>query len=165
MLTFSQFVNFYRIAMKPTPAGWPRMSSAVVYNDAAAAIQWLCDAFGFEVRLKVEGDRGQIEHSELTYGEALIMAAQEAPDSPRVWKRSMRSPKSLNGVTTQSLMLFVDDADAHCAHARARGAVIIEEPATHDYGADYWSDRSYGALDLEGHLWWITQRLRNPPTP
>jgi uncharacterized glyoxalase superfamily protein PhnB len=61
------------------------------------------------------------------------------------------------------MMLFVDDADAHCAHARARGARIVEEPATHDYGEDYWSDRSYGALDPESHLWWITQRLRNPP--
>ena len=38
----------------------------------------------------------------------------------------------------------------------------LEEPAIHDYGEDYWSDRSYGALDLEGHVWWITQRLRSP---
>jgi uncharacterized glyoxalase superfamily protein PhnB len=67
--------------MKPTPPDWPRMSSAVVYQDAAAAIKWLCEAFGFEVRLKIEGDKGQIEHSELSYGEGLIMAAQEAPRS------------------------------------------------------------------------------------
>ncbi len=46
----------------------------------------------------------------------------------------MRSPKTLNGATTQSIMFFVDDADAHCANARAHGAQIIEEPATHDYG-------------------------------
>jgi uncharacterized glyoxalase superfamily protein PhnB len=139
------------------------LSSAVVYSDASAAIDWLCEAFGFEVRLKVEGDRGRIEHSELTYGDGLIMVAQETTDSPRPWKRVMRSPKSLDGATTQSLMLFVDDADAHCARARAHGAKIVEEPATHDYGADYWADRSYAALDPEGHLWWITQRLRNPP--
>lgn len=74
----------------------------------------------------------------------------------------MRSPKSLDGACTQSIMFFVDDAEAHCAHARARGAHIVEEPATHDYGEDYWTDRSYGARDPEGHLWWITQRLRNP---
>jgi uncharacterized glyoxalase superfamily protein PhnB len=90
------------------------------------------------------------------------MVAQETPQSERRWKRTMRSPKSLNGATTQSIMFFVDDADAHCAHARAHGAQIIEEPATHDYGADYWSDRSYGAVDPEGHLWWVTQRLRSP---
>jgi len=149
--------------MKPAPADWPRLSSSVFYQDAAAAIDWLCNAFGFEVRLKVEGDNGRIEHSELTYGEGLIMVAQEGPQSGRPWKKAMRSPKSLNGETTQSIMFFVDDADAHCANARRHGARIVEEPATHDYGADYWSDRSYGAFDLEGHMWWITQRLRNPP--
>ena len=102
------------------------------------------------------------EKNHMTYGEGLIMVAQESPESPRRWKAAMRSPKTLNGATTQSIMFFVDDADAHCANARARGAQIIEEPATHDYGEDYWSDRSYGALDPEGHLWWVTQRLRNP---
>lgn len=149
--------------MKPTPADWPRFSSAVFYRDAAAAIDWLCGAFGFEVRIKVEGDNGRIEHSELTYGEGLIMVGQEDPQSTRSWKARMRSPASLQGVGTQSLMFFVDDAEAHCAHARSRGAKIIEEPATHDYGAEHWADRSYGALDPEGHLWWVTQRLRNPP--
>jgi uncharacterized glyoxalase superfamily protein PhnB len=121
---------------KPTPSDWPRLSSSVFYQDAAAAIDWLCEAFGFEVRLKVEGDNGRIEHSELTYG---------------------------GGACTQSIMFFVDDAMAHCAHARASGARIVEEPATHDYGEDNWPDLSYGALDPEDHVWWITQRLRNPP--
>jgi uncharacterized glyoxalase superfamily protein PhnB len=149
--------------MKPTPSDWPRLSSSVFYQDAAAAIDWLCNAFGFEVRLKVEGDNGRIEHSELTYGEGLIMVAQESLQSGRPWKNAMRSPKSLNGETTQSIMFFVDDADAHCANARRHGARIVEEPATHDYGADHWTDRSYGALDPEGHMWWITQRLRSAP--
>ena len=149
--------------MKPAPSDWPRFSSSVVYQDAARAIDWLCEAFGFEVRLKVEGDNGRIEHSELTYGEGVLMVSQESPDSPRRWKATMRSPKSLDGATTQSLMFFVDDADAHCAHARSKGARIVEELSTHDYGNEYWADRSYGALDPEGHLWWIAQRLRDPP--
>jgi uncharacterized glyoxalase superfamily protein PhnB len=148
--------------MKPTPAGWSRFSSSVVYQDAAAAIEWLCSAFGFEVRLKVEGENGRIEHCELSLGDGLIMLAQENSNAERAWKRALRSPKSLNGANTQCLMFYVDDAEAHCAHARARGARIVEEPAVHDYGDDYWSDRSYGAIDPEGHLWWITQRLRSP---
>jgi len=148
--------------MKPTPGDWPRISSSVFYQDAQKAIDWLCDAFGFEVRLKVEGEGGRVEHSELTYGEGLIMVSQEDSQAARAWKRVMRSPRSLNGANTQCMMIFVDDADAHCAHARARGARIVDEPTVHDYGADYWADRSYGALDPEGHMWWITQRLRNP---
>jgi len=147
--------------MQPTPAGWPRFSSAIVYDDAAAAIDWLCDAFGFQVRIKVEGDNGRIEHCELEYGDGLIMIAQEHLSAPRPWKRFLRSPRSLEGANTQSIMFHVDDADGHCAHARARGARILEEPTTHDYGADYWADRSYAALDPEGHLWWVAQRVRS----
>jgi uncharacterized glyoxalase superfamily protein PhnB len=150
--------------MKPTPSGWPRFSSAVVYRDAAAAIDWLCEAFGFEVKIKVEGDKGRIEHCELVYGDGLLMIAQETPESPRQWKAGLRSPVSLNGNGTQSIMFYVDNAETHCAHAKAHGARIIEELAVHDYGEDYWSDRSYGAADLEGHVWWITERLRNPST-
>lgn len=148
--------------MKPTPAGWPRFSSSVVYQDAAKAIDWLCGAFGFEVRIKVEGENGRIEHCELGYGDGLIMLAQENSNAELLWKRSLRSPRTLSGANTQSLMFYVDDAEAHCARARAHGARIVEELAVHDYGDDYWSDRSYGAIDPEGHLWWITQRLRSP---
>jgi uncharacterized glyoxalase superfamily protein PhnB len=149
--------------MKPTPSDWPRFSSSIFYRDAAAAIDWLCAAFGFTVRIKVEGEDGRIEHSELEYGEGLIMVAQEDAAAPRAWKRSLRSPASLGGIGTQALMFFVDDADAHCAHARAMGATILEEPQTYDYGEQYWADRGYAALDPEGHLWWVTQRVRNPP--
>ena len=150
--------------MNPTPRGWPRFSSAIVYEDAATAIDWLCDAFGFEIKIKVEGENGRIEHCELVYGEGLIMLAQENPHAESAWRRQYLSPRSLNGANTQSIMFYVDDADAHCAHARSRGAQIIDEVTVHDYGADYWSDRSYGALDIEGHHWWITERLRTSPT-
>ena len=149
--------------MNSPPAGWPRLSSCLYYEDAAKAIDWLCDAFGFEVRLRVEDDAGRIVHSELTYGEGVIMVGQQQLD-PTIkpeWKRAMKSPRALGGANTQMLMLYVDDVEAHCAHARAHGATIHEEPGTHDYGDDYWTDRSYGAIDLGGHQWWITQRLRS----
>ena len=144
--------------MKPTPAGWPRLSQAIFYQDPAAAIDWLCDAFGFEVRLKVEGDAGEIVHSELTYGEGLVMIG--GGHSADEWASQRKSPKDVGGANTQQICVFVDDVDAHCAHARQRGAQIAREPATSDYGDDYWSDRSYGAVDPDGHLWWFMQRLR-----
>ena len=146
--------------MKPTPPGWPRISSSLYYRDAARMIDWLCKAFGFEVRLKVEGEGGRIEHSELTCGEGVIMVSQERLGDPR-FRTDLKSPLSA-GCNTQSLMIYVDDVDAHCARARAAGATIADEPSVHDYGEEYWSDRSYGALDPERHLWWFTQRLRSP---
>ena len=145
--------------MNPTPKGWPRLSTSVFYDDAAAAIDWLCRAFDFEVRLRVEGKDSRIEHSELTYGEGLVMVGQ-TNRADRPTRQHLASPRSLGGANTQSIMLFVDDVDAHYAQARAAGAIIFEEPAVHDYGADYWADRSYGAIDPEGHRWWFTQRLR-----
>lgn len=146
--------------MKPTPQGWPRLSTALFYDDAAAAIDWLCRAFGFEVRLKVEGEGGRIEHSELVYGDALVMVAQSGSRPNRPQYPPGASPRSIGGANTQSLLLYVDNVDEHCATARAAGSTILDEPSVHDYGEEYWADRSYGALDVEGHVWWFTQRIR-----
>lgn len=151
--------------MKKPPDGWPRISSALFYRDPAKAIDWLCRAFGFSVRLKVEGEGGRIEHSELEFGEGLIMVggtgeAYSKPEAP--WRAQHVSPGELGGKNTQALCVQVDDADAHCARAKAAGATIFYEPRNTDYGEAYWEDRSYGAVDLEGHAWWFVQRIRDP---
>jgi uncharacterized glyoxalase superfamily protein PhnB len=150
--------------MKKTPAGWPRITPSVFYEDPRSAIDWLCRAFGFEVRLKVEGEGGRIEHSELEFGDGLIMVGTAGTANPEkeAWQKLYASPKSIQGKSTQSIAIFVDDADAHCDRARAAGAQIVREPTTNDYGDDYWTDRSYGATDPEGHLWWFMQRMREP---
>lgn len=124
-------------------------------------IDWLCDAFGFEVRLKVEDDKGGIVHSELTYGEGLIMVGPERDDErSKKWGVKFISPLTAGG-NTQTLMIYVDDLDTHCEQARKAGAKIVDEPTVHDYGEDYWADKSYGAVDPEGHIWWISQRMRS----
>ncbi|MCB9761647.1 MAG: VOC family protein [Alphaproteobacteria bacterium] len=146
--------------MNPTPPGWPRVSSSVFYDDAGAAIDFLCDAFGFEVRLRVDGEGGRVEHSELTFGDdGLVMVGTSRVASERA-PAPMTSPRNTRGQVTQALCVFVDDVDAHCARARAAGARIQDEPETHDYGADYWADRTYRAIDPEGHHWWFMQRVR-----
>lgn len=143
----------------PAPKDWPRLSSAVFYVEGAAAIEWLCRAFGFEVRLKIEGEGGRIDHSELTFGEALLMVG--STDGGGRPKQHVKSPRQLGGANTQCIMIFVDDADAHCEVARAAGATIVSEPKTTDHGPDYWADRTYEVEDLEGHHWWFVQRVRN----
>ena len=144
--------------MKPTPAGWPRMSASVMYDDPHAAIAWLVRAFDFEVRLKVEGDDGVIVHSELCYGDGLVMVVGTGGKGP--WRENYRSPRAIGGAISQALAFFVDDVDAHHARAIAADAKIAREPGTNDYGDDYWADRTYGALDPEGHLWWFMQRMK-----
>ncbi len=145
---------------KPPPKGWPRMSSSLSYQHAAPAIDFLCKAFGFEIQLKVDGEAGRIEHSELVFGGGMIMLGDVAKG--REWRQS---PKSLGGANTQTLCFYIDDVDAHCEHARKRGATIAQEPKTTDYGEGYWVDRSYEAIDPEGHHWWFMQRLDRTASP
>lgn len=151
--------------MKPSPQGWPRLSISIYYDGPAQVIDWLCRALGFEVRLKVVGEGGRIEHSELLFGEAVVMVAQAGPNLKRPRIPRSASPASLGGVITQGVMLYVDDIRAHYTRAVEAGAVIVDELQLHDYGPEFWADLSYGALDPEGHLWWITERVRNPPAP
>ena len=138
--------------MPTPPAGWPRISSALFYEDAGAAIEWLEKAFGFTTRLEVEDGAGGVVHSELELGdgEGLVMVASAG--------EGRRSPRSLAGANTQSLFVYVDDVDAHFARARAGGAPIVSEPSNRDY--DDWEDRTYETLDCEGHRWWFGQRVR-----
>src|ERR1700694_1626150 len=101
--------------MRPTPAGWPRISSSIFYHDAAAALDWLCRPFGFGVRLRAEGADGRIEHSELEFGEGLIMVGDGSAASRRYPPMSRRSPRLLDGANTQALLVFVDRVGAHGA--------------------------------------------------
>jgi uncharacterized glyoxalase superfamily protein PhnB len=149
--------------MKPTPPGWPRISTALYYENAAEAIDWLCRAFGFEVRLKVEGEGGRIEHSELLYGDGLVMVGEAHAKLDKFPYR--RSPSQVQGINTQNLMMYVDDVEAHYKKAREQGAKIHAEPKTTDYGEEYWTDKGYECEDPGGHHWWFYERLRSPKSP
>lgn len=116
----------------------------LTYRDAQAAINFLCDAFGFEKKMVVPGEGGTIAHSELVYDGTMVMvgSARETP-----YGAMMRSPKDAGG-STQSIYLIVDDPDGHCERARSAGADIVMEPETQDYGG-----RDYTCRDIEGHVW------------
>jgi hypothetical protein len=63
-------------------------------------------------------------------------------------------------------MAYVDDVEGHCQRARNAGAKIVREPETHDYGEEYWSDRSYEcerAAPASSHA--SLRRNRPPGTP
>ncbi len=119
------------------------ISPSLSYDDAPAAIEWLCEAFGFTKRLIVPGEAGIIRHSELSLGNAAIMVSSARPAEGRL------SPRSLTGLN-QALAVRVDDPDAHFLLAKAAGAEIVAEPQNEEFGA-----RGYMAKDLEGHQWYF----------
>lgn len=125
-----------------------RMSSALFYQDPRAAIDWLQKAFGFELTMLLEDADGGVAHSQLSFGDSVVMVGTE-------WTEDHRSPKSIGGKNTQTVSIQIDDdIDAHCARARAAGADIHAEPETQFYG-----DRTYRCRDPEGHIWNVSQTV------
>ncbi len=116
------------------------------YRNPAAAVGWLCDAFGFEPHLVVPGEaEGTVAHAQLTFGNGMVMLG---PVADTEFGRNMAQPDELGGRGTQSPYLVVEDIDTHYEHARAAGAEIVLELAEQDYGGKLYSCR-----DPEGHLW------------
>ena len=115
------------------------------YNDARGAIEWLCEAFGFETHLVVPGENGTIAHAQLVFGNGMIMLGSARDDD---FGRLQKPPSSLGGVGSQSPYIIVEDADRHHARAVAAGAEIVMEIKDQDYGG-----RGYSCRDPEGHLW------------
>ena len=98
------------------------------YRDVREAVDWLTRAFGLDERLQIGDHRAQ-----LVYG-AVIAIQGNAPGS--------------------TLLVRVDDADAHHARAAAAGAAIMSEPEDYPYG-----ERQYSAVDLGGHRWTFSQSI------
>ena len=115
------------------------------YHDAPAAIDWLCQAFGFEKHLVVPGENGTITHAQLTFGNGMIMLSS-ANDSEL--GKFVKPPRDLGGVGSQSPYIIVQEADAHYNRAIAAGAEIVLEIKDEEYGG-----RGYSCRDPEGHIW------------
>ena len=132
--------------MPATPAS-PRATfvSCLRYRDAPAAIEWLCDTFGFERHLVVPGPDNTIAHAQLTFGNGMIMLGSVVESE---YGRLVRQPDEIGGFETQSVYVIVTDADAVYASARAAGATIVIDIKDEDYGG-----RGFSCRDLEGRLW------------
>ena len=117
------------------------------YRDAPAAIEWLCQAFGFERHLVVPNADGTIAHAQLSFGNGMIMLGS-VPKNETEFGSLMKQPDEVGGGQTQSLYVVVADADAAYARAKAGGAKITMEIRDEDYGG-----RGFSCFDVEGHLW------------
>jgi uncharacterized glyoxalase superfamily protein PhnB len=128
-------------------------TSSVSYRDPKAALQWLVEAFGFEVTMAIEGppESPEMCHYELScQGRGRIMLGAE-------WDDWVSSPAGVGGKNTQRVHVQLPDGlDQHCESARAAGAIIAAEPEDQFYG-----DRSYRAIDPEGHRWTFAAKVRD----
>jgi len=116
------------------------------YQNAHAAIDWLCRVFGFERKAVHEGENGVILHAELTLGNGMIMLGSGKDDEAH---RRFKSPAELGGVETCALYIVVSDADAAYARAVAAKAEVITPLHETPYGS-----RDFAVKDPEGHTWY-----------
>jgi uncharacterized glyoxalase superfamily protein PhnB len=110
----------------------------LAYADVNQAAAWLCDAFGFSVRLRIGNHRVQ-----LNVGDGAVIV------------REMRADE-LDAVLGMghSVTVRIEDADTHCSRALAHGARITQEPVTQPYG-----ERQYNAVDFAGYVWTFSQSM------
>jgi uncharacterized glyoxalase superfamily protein PhnB len=110
-------------------------------RDAAAEIDFVERAFGFERGMVVEGSDGTIHHAELRFGgEWIMLGSHNTGDDGRM---------AFEGGPAWTYVV-VDDPDAHFERARDAGAEIVRGLEDEDYGS-----RGYTARDPEGNLWSI----------
>lgn len=133
----------------------PTFVPTVFYKDPLAALKWLERVFGFEVSTLVTDPEGRLAHSELTFKDGALSVGGEWEGSI-VGPARMRSPATVEGINTQFVRVHLEEGlDAHCEHARAAGARILDEPTDQFYGS-----RTYRAMDPEGHVWNFSQDVR-----
>ena len=130
----------------------PSLAPYLFYEDLAAAVRFLTEAFGFRVVFTSPAPSGGLAHAQLAHASGLVMLGHAGGGGLNLVTRADRLPALHAGV-----YVFVDDVDAHCARARAAGAHVLLEPADQP-----WGDRMYCCRDPEGQFWMFARRLSYP---
>jgi uncharacterized glyoxalase superfamily protein PhnB len=106
----------------------------LAYPDIGNAIDWLCHAFGFTLRIRMADHRAQLN---VGVGGAVVLIEQSAGISLRT-----------------AVMVRVEDVNAHYERARRSGLTIVREPTDYPYG-----ERQYNVEDFAGHHWCFSQSI------
>jgi uncharacterized glyoxalase superfamily protein PhnB len=119
----------------------------LVYQDVGKAVDWLCGAFGFQERLRVEWG-GVVAHAQLVVDDAALMLGRQGGE--------YRAPRP--GEVSQYVHVTVADVNGHFERARDFGARIVSPPGDKPFG-----ERQYTAEDPEGHRWTFSQHIADVP--
>jgi uncharacterized glyoxalase superfamily protein PhnB len=110
------------------------------YRDAVKALDWLHEAFGFEVVTKQLRDDGTVQHAELKLGEAVIMVAGYDQNYDALQLKGRSTGRGLYILTEQLQPIFDSAVKA--------GATIVFPPEKTEWGSERCR-----VLDLEGNEW------------
>jgi uncharacterized glyoxalase superfamily protein PhnB len=123
------------------------------YDEAPAAIDFLCRALGFEQHFVARDEKRPttIYQAELKFGGGMVMLGSVLPSSHVNELYGWKTRREANCVTS-CISLIVDDLDAHYARALAAGAEIIREP----HENQGFPGRTYDVRDTEGYVWNVT---------
>ncbi len=109
----------------------------LAYQDVGAAIDWLCRAFGFTLRLRIGNHRAQ-----LNVGDgAVALTEQRVDDAEDSRSRS-------------AVLVRVEDVNRTHERAQQQGARILRPPTDYPYG-----ERQFIAEDLAGHRWTFSESI------
>lgn len=125
----------------------PAITPCLLYDDAPAAIDFICNALGF-TKHAIHADGAMVHNAQLAYDGNIVMLSSATRDGRDEF--GMTPIGKLNGLSPMCICIVLDDPDAHFAIAKAGGARVIREPHDNDYGG-----RSYEIRDPEGIVWSI----------
>ncbi|HJQ74864.1 MAG TPA: VOC family protein [Gaiellaceae bacterium] len=116
----------------------------LLYEDADAASEFLCRAFGFRETRRETGAAGGAHLEFETPLGGVVYAGQPGP--------GYANPRAVG--RTSLTYVLVSDVDAHNERARHEGADVFEDPVDLDYG-----HRRYSCRDPQGHEWTFAAEL------
>ena len=115
------------------------------YDNAHAAIDFLCTVFGFEKIIVVPGEGDIIEHAQLKRDNCMIMLGSVRDDA---YGKGLKTPKALEGINTQAPYFIIDEIEEFFEQVKNGGAEIVLELTEQDYGG-----KLFICKDTEGYIW------------
>ena len=129
----------------------------VAYEDAAAAIEWLTNAFGFrEDTDERYVENGRVTHAELDVGDgSVIYVANPTPDyvSPKRHREECEAAARWSSVpwVVDGICVDVADIEDHIERGKSAGATLLSQIEENPFG------RLYRVEDVEGHRWMFVE--------
>ena len=120
---------------------------------AAAEIEtsmaFYLEVLGFETSFVMRDNDGRVTHASVHRGASEIMIGTQ-----------MDVPISQLGCLGAGVNLYMtvgddEDIDAMFAHAKAKGASVLQEPKD-----QYWGHRDWGILDPDGYKLYVSKEVR-----